>query len=82
MNKSYIIIQNYKHLKRGDRVVFVSNGRDSGYPVCLVHNGDGNIVKPMSSWVLSVKEVEKKIKTLKDSLESFEELLGVNSENH
>ena len=65
----HIMMENYKDLKRGQRVTFLEHTRDSGYLVCKIAESDSlpfdSIVKEVEAVEADLHYFECKVKDLR-----------------
>ena len=73
--KTHIMLNDYNHLKKGERVVYVGDTRDSGYLVSIVHNGDGHTAKPLERDVESIERVKERLSIYTKQVYELMELL-------
>ena len=72
----WVLLKDYRDLKRGQTFESAEFGRDSGYPVRIVEF-EGRMYKPDEHIVVKLEDLEKRHSILQQKLEDLVDLLKI-----
>ena len=72
----WVLLKDYRDLKRGQTFETADFGRDSGYPVRIVEF-EGQIYKPDEHTVVQLADLEVRYSDLQEELEELGKLLRI-----